>query len=75
MVRKFGMGNFGPELYRKIRKISPWAYIFPGPFLRSLFLEGLIFGGAYLGREIWRFKIDWDLPFLLCFTFYLRTNF
>ena len=38
--------------YRKIPKISPGAYIFQRPFLRSLFLEGLIFGGAYLRREI-----------------------
>ena len=28
------------------------AYIFQRPFLRGLFLEGLIFGGAYLRREI-----------------------
>ena len=34
--------------YRKIPKISPGAYIFQRPFLRGLFLEGLIFGGAYL---------------------------
>ena len=32
---------------RKIRKISPGAYIFQGPFS-----EGLMFGGADLGREI-----------------------
>ena len=38
--------------YRKIPKISPGAYIFQRPFLRGLFLEGLILGGAYLGREI-----------------------
>ena len=38
--------------YRKIPKISPGAYIFERPFLRGLFLEGLIFGGAYLWREI-----------------------
>ena len=38
--------------YRKIPKISPGAYIFQRPFLRGLFLEGLIFGGAYLRREI-----------------------
>ena len=36
----------------KIPKISPRAYIFQRPFLRGLFLEGLIFGEAYLGREI-----------------------
>ena len=39
-------------LYRKIPKISPGAYIFQRPFLRGLFLEGLIFGGAYLRRKI-----------------------
>ena len=38
--------------YRKILKISPGAYIFQRPFLRGLFFEGLIFGGAYLRREI-----------------------
>ena len=37
--------------YRKIPKISPGAYIFQRPFLRGLFLEGLIFGGAYLRRK------------------------
>ena len=43
----------GRELrYRKIQKISPGVYIFQRPFLRGLFLEGLIFGGAYLRREI-----------------------
>ena len=39
-------------IYRKIPKISPGAYIFQRPFLRGLFLVGLIFGGAYLWREI-----------------------
>ena len=38
--------------YRKISKISPGAYIFQRPFLRGLFLEGLIFGGDYVRREI-----------------------
>ena len=38
--------------YRKIPKISPGAYIFQRPFLRGLFLEGLVFGGAYVRREI-----------------------
>ena len=40
------------KTYRKIPKISPGAYIFQRPFLRGLFLEGLIFGGAYLRKEI-----------------------
>ena len=39
-------------IYRKIPKISPGAYIFQRPFLRSLFLEGLIFRGAFLRGEI-----------------------
>ena len=38
--------------YRKIPKISPGAYIFQRPFLKGLFLEGLLFGRAYLRREI-----------------------
>ena len=42
-----------PYTYRKIPKISPGAYIFHRPFLRGLFLEGLIYGGNL------RFKIDW----------------
>ena len=43
--------NFSNK-YRKIPKISPEAYIFQRPFLRGLFLEGPIFGGAYLRGEI-----------------------
>ena len=43
-------------IYRKIPKISPGAYIFQRSFLRGLFLEGLIFGGAYLRREICVYK-------------------
>ena len=68
--------------YRKIPKISPRAYIFPRPFLRSLFLEGLIYGGkfaAYLWREICVSKssglalqLEGNLLLLLCFTLYLR---
>ena len=41
--------GFG-DYYHKIPKRSPGAYIFQRPFLRGLFLEGLIFGGAYLRR-------------------------
>ena len=33
--------------YHKILKISPRAYIFQGPFLRGLFLEGPTFGGKF----------------------------
>ena len=55
--------------YRKIPKISPGAYIF----------QRLIFGRAYLWREICVSKssglalqLEGNLPFLLCFTLYLR---
>ena len=40
------------QYYHKIPQISPGAYIFQRPFLRGLYLEGLLFGGAYVGREI-----------------------
>ena len=65
--------------YRKIPKISPGAYIFQRLFLRGLFLEELIFGGAYLQREICVSKsielalqLEVNLLFFLCFTLYLR---
>ena len=68
--------------YRKILKISPGASIFQRPFLRGIFLEGPIFGGAYLRREICVSKssglalqLEGNLPFLLCFTLYLRAIF
>ena len=68
--------------YCKIPKISPRAYIFQRPFLRGLFLEGLVFRGAYLQREICVSKsiglallLEVNLPFLLCFTLYLRAIF
>ena len=38
--------------YRKIPKISLVAYIFQRSFLRGLFLEGRIFGGAYTWRGL-----------------------
>ena len=43
--------------YHKIPKISPGAYIIQRPFLRGLFLEGPIFGGAYVRREICVLKL------------------
>ena len=68
--------------YRKIPKISPGAYIFQRPFLRGLFLEGLIFGGAYLRREICVSKsiglalqLEVNLPFLLWFYSVFEGNF
>ena len=35
------------EKYCKILKISAGAYIFQRPFLRGLFLEGLMYGGKF----------------------------
>ena len=35
------------QMYRKIPKISPGAYIFQRPFLRGLYLEGLIYGEKF----------------------------
>ena len=68
--------------YRKILKISPGAYTFQRPFLRGLFLGGRIFGGVYLTREICVSKsialaleVEVNLPFLLCFTLYLKAIF
>ena len=68
--------------YRKTPEISLGAYIFQRPFLRGLFLEGLIFGGAYLWGEICISKsiglalyLEVNLPFFLCFTLYLRAIF
>ena len=51
-VKKVECAAMSLIVYRKIPKISPGAYIFQGAFLRGLFLEGLIFGEAYLRREI-----------------------
>ena len=65
-------------IYCKILKISLGAYIFQRPFLRGLFLKGLMFGGAYLRREICVSKpIGLALQFkeiyrVFCFTLYLR---
>ena len=50
--------------------------------MRGLFLEGPIFGGAYLRKEICVSKsigltlqLEVNLPFLLCFTLCLRAVF
>ena len=58
--------------YRKIPKISPGSYIFQRPFLRGLFLDRLIFGGAYVRREIWvsesiRLAYSWKEINRFCF--------
>ena len=68
--------------YPKIPKIIPGAYIFQRPFLRGLFLEGLILERAYLRKEICVSKsiglalqLAVNFLFLLCFTLYLRAIF
>ena len=60
--------GFARKKYRKILKMNHGAYIFQGPFW-----------GAYLRREICVSKsiglalwLEGNLPFLLCFTLYLR---
>ena len=62
------------QKYRKIPKISPGAYIFQRPFLRGLFLEGLreICVSKSIGLAL---QLEVNLPFLLCFTLYLRAIF
>ena len=57
-LRTFLLFSFLPSYlsldvtYRKVPKISPGSYMFQRPFLRGLFLDGLIFGGAYVRSEI-----------------------
>ena len=51
-VEPNGRNRINVIIYRKIPKISPGAYIFQRPFLRGLFLEGFIFGGAYTWRGL-----------------------
>ena len=50
--------------YGKIPKISPGAYIFQRPFLRSLFLERLVYGGKYAFQLIVGSKFTIFLCFL-----------
>ena len=54
--KDFFLNKNSLSFYCKIPKISPGAYTFQRPFLRGLFLKELIFGGAYLWREICVFK-------------------
>ena len=46
--------------YRKIPKISPGAYIFQRPFLRGLFLEGLIYGGKFAFQNRMGYPFIWE---------------
>ena len=51
---------------------SPAAFIFKRPFLRGVYSEGLMYGGKLaigIGPAL---ALGGNLPFLLCFTLYLR---
>ena len=62
--------------YCKIPKKSPKADIIQRPYSRGIFLEGDIFGGAYLSRSTGlALKLKVNLQFLLCFTLYLNATF
>ena len=59
--------------------MSPGAYIFQRPLLRGLFLEGLIFGGAYPWMEIClsksiRLALQLKVPFFALFYFVFDGN-
>ena len=45
--------------YRKTPIISPGAYIFERPFWRSLFLEGLIYGGKFASQNRLGYPYSW----------------
>ena len=53
--------------YRKIPKISPGAYLFQRPFLRGLFLEGLIYGGKFAFQNQLGWPYSWKEIYLFCF--------
>ena len=53
--------------YRKIPKISPGAYIFQRPFLRGLFLEGLIYGGKFAFQNRLGQPYSWKEIYCFCF--------
>ena len=59
-------------LYRKIPKISAGAYIFQRPFLRGLFLEGLMHGGkSAFKNRLASLLLGRKFTVFLCFTLYL----
>ena len=73
-IASLSMYNYYFTTYRKIPKISPGAYIFQRPFLRGLFLEGLIFGGAYIRRGLsteGNLHFKWGRIFTIFALFYL----
>ena len=52
--------------HRQILKISPGAYIFQRPFLRSLFLEGLIYGGKFAFQNRFSQPFSWKEIYCFC---------
>ena len=55
------------RIYRKIPKISPGAYIFHRPFLRGLFLDGLIYGGKFASQNRFGYPYSWKQIYRFCF--------
>ena len=53
--------------YHQIPKISPGAYIFQRPFLRSLFLEGLTYGGKFAFQNRFSQPFSWKEIYHFCF--------
>ena len=53
--------------YLKIPKISPGAYIFQRPFLRGLFVEGLIYGGKFAFQNRLGQPYSWKEICRFCF--------
>ena len=53
--------------YRKIPKISAGAYIFQKPFLKGLFLEGLIYQGKFAFQSRLRQPFSWKEIYRFCF--------
>ena len=62
LVLKFRLGT-----YRKIPKISPGAYNFQRPFLRGLFLEGLIYGQIFVFQDQLGYPYSWKEIYPFCF--------
>ena len=53
--------------YRKIPKLSAGAYIFQKPFLKGLFLEGLIYKGKFAFQSRLRQPFSWKEIYRFCF--------
>ena len=61
--------------YCKIPKISPGAYIFQRPFLRGLFLEGLIYGGKFAFQNWVSLIVESEFTIFALFYFIFESKF